>query len=63
MQGLKFAHVRYPYCGESIRVEVDCSVERQDYIEDCSVCCRPIEFDVIVDERGNPRVSVTREDD
>jgi hypothetical protein len=32
-----------PYCGEPIEVYVDPGGgEQQDYIEDCSVCCRPI---------------------
>lgn len=32
-----------PYCGEPIEVYVDLGGgEQQDYIEDCSVCCRPI---------------------
>jgi hypothetical protein len=31
-----------PYCGEGIEVVIDMSVEHQEYIEDCSVCCRPI---------------------
>ena len=31
-----------PYCGESITVLVDTSVDEQDYVEDCFVCCRPI---------------------
>lgn len=34
--------IQCPYCGEAIEVLVDCSVDEQDYIEDCSVCCRPI---------------------
>lgn len=33
-----------PYCGETISVLVDTSVSSQTYIEDCSVCCRPIQF-------------------
>jgi hypothetical protein len=37
-----------PYCGEPIELVVDTSVEHQDYIEDCSVCCRPIELSVHV---------------
>jgi hypothetical protein len=36
-----------PYCGSSISIVVDPTVERQDYIEDCEVCCRPIEFILI----------------
>ncbi len=37
-----------PYCGEPIDILVDTSVESQSYIEDCSVCCRPIEMSVFV---------------
>jgi hypothetical protein len=36
------ATVDCPYCGERIELVVDCSVEQQEYTEDCSVCCRPI---------------------
>lgn len=36
--------VSCPFCGETISVSVDPTVSRQDYIEDCSVCCRPIVF-------------------
>ena len=32
-----------PYCGEEISMVLDMSVHRQTYIEDCEVCCRPIE--------------------
>ena len=42
--------VECPFCGESITVFVDCSVERQSYIEDCAVCCRPIQFQVLCEE-------------
>jgi hypothetical protein len=49
--------VQCPYCWESIEVLIDCSVEAQEYIEDCQVCCRPIVFDVLVDEDGCPSVT------
>ncbi|NCQ34286.1 CPXCG motif-containing cysteine-rich protein [bacterium] len=42
MPNLQTATIPCPYCGESIEIFVDCSVPRQQYIEDCSVCCRPI---------------------
>lgn len=38
-----------PYCGEPITVLVDPSVVDQQYVEDCSVCCRPIALTVTVD--------------
>lgn len=37
-----------PYCGEEISMVLDTSVERQKYIEDCEVCCRPIEITYVV---------------
>jgi len=33
-----------PYCGEEISMILDLSVPRQVYIEDCEVCCSPIEI-------------------
>jgi len=41
-----------PYCGEHFETVVDISGGDQDYIEDCPVCCRPIEFRVRVDSQG-----------
>ena len=39
-----------PYCGERIEILIDCSVPRQSYIEDCSVCCKPISLDVSTED-------------
>jgi len=39
-----------PYCGESIDVLVDCSAGHQEYVEDCSVCCRPITIRIEIEE-------------
>ncbi|WP_084399713.1 CPXCG motif-containing cysteine-rich protein [Pseudotamlana agarivorans] len=33
-----------PYCWESISVLIDSSIKTQKYIEDCEVCCNPIEI-------------------
>lgn len=52
-----------PYCGEIISVLLDCSVEQQEYIEDCQVCCRPINFNVQTTEEGEPIVVVSNEND
>ena len=32
-----------PYCGQRISMLLDLSISTQSYIEDCEVCCRPIE--------------------
>jgi len=45
-------HYNCPYCGESISSLLDLSIDAQRYIEDCEVCCQPIEiaYSVIDDE-------------
>ena len=39
-----------PYCGEQISMVVDLSVREQTYVEDCEVCCRPIEVRYTVED-------------
>ncbi|MGB2635293.1 MAG: CPXCG motif-containing cysteine-rich protein [Candidatus Acidiferrum sp.] len=39
-----------PYCGEEISMVLDLSVRRQTYVEDCEVCCRPIEISYSVED-------------
>jgi len=41
-----------PYCGEEIEVDIELLEEAQSFIEDCSVCCRPIEFEARTAEDG-----------
>ncbi|WP_339661318.1 CPXCG motif-containing cysteine-rich protein [Croceibacter atlanticus] len=35
-----------PYCWETISMLLDTSVRQQVYVEDCEVCCNPIEVEV-----------------
>jgi hypothetical protein len=35
-----------PHCGELFPLLVDTSVSEQQFIEDCSVCCRPIQLTI-----------------
>ena len=39
-----------PYCGETISMILDTSVEGQSYTEDCEVCCHPIEISYEVED-------------
>ncbi len=39
-----------PYCGEEISMVLDDSISRQTYIEDCEVCCRPIEIAYTIED-------------
>lgn len=42
-----------PYCGETVDVLIDeGSGEAQRYVEDCPVCCRPWEVEVVQSENG-----------
>ncbi len=38
-----------PYCWEEISMLMDSSIRNQIYIEDCEVCCNPIEIKVVFD--------------
>ena len=54
--------IQCPFCWETIGILIDCSVDSQEYIEDCQVCCRPILFDVAFDDDGYPTVSVSSDE-
>jgi transcription elongation factor Elf1 len=41
-----------PYCGEEISMVLDVSVRRQTYVEDCEVCCRPIEISYSIEDNA-----------
>jgi hypothetical protein len=56
-----FVTVQCPYCGESFETAVDWSAGAFRYIEDCQVCCQPIELAGDVDGDGTPLgVTATR---
>lgn len=59
---LPSVNVQCPYCGEPITLLIDDSVDRQRYVEDCQVCCRPIEVTVVL-ESGAPQVHVAADSD
>jgi hypothetical protein len=49
----QFAGIPCPYCGETIQVRLDLSAGDQSYIEDCEVCCQPIQLGVQLGEDGS----------
>jgi len=63
MNELESKNIHCPYCGEFIEVLIDCSIESQNYIEDCQVCCHPINFDVSVNQSGGLTVLVKHENE
>jgi hypothetical protein len=48
-----FADIDCPYCGEVINIRLDLSAGSQSYVEDCQVCCQPIQVAVQVAEDGS----------
>ena len=63
MNEIKEQSIYCPYCGENISVLVDCSEEQQEYIEDCQVCCRPININVQYDANGELDLQVRHENE
>lgn len=51
-----------PYCGESNQIMVDCSVSSQEYIEECQICCKPINIYINVDN-NNVQINATSENE
>jgi hypothetical protein len=47
-----FVTLSCPYCAESYGVAVDLSAGSQSYIEDCQVCCQPINLQLTVTDSG-----------
>ncbi|HST45754.1 MAG TPA: CPXCG motif-containing cysteine-rich protein [Luteimonas sp.] len=58
-----FASGLCPYCGEPIELAIDGSIESQHYVEDCQVCCRPIEVSATVDAEGDATLVLRTGDD
>ena len=63
MQSLQTATIQCPYCWEEIEVLVDGSISDQEYIEDCSVCCKPITLSVEVADGEVLSIEARSEDD
>ncbi|AXX94429.1 MULTISPECIES: CPXCG motif-containing cysteine-rich protein [Arcobacter] len=48
---MKEIHIQCPYCLQAISILLDTGVyEYTTVVEDCEVCCRPIEVSYIVED-------------
>ena len=63
MECLKEYTLLCPYCGEEFETTIDCSAGSQQYIEDCYVCCRPIQMSIQVEAGCLQNVEVWAEDE
>lgn len=54
--------VKCPYCGEYIVLQpIEKTAEEQRYVEDCPVCCRPMNVIVDIEDDGAVLVTVESE--
>jgi hypothetical protein len=52
-----------PFCGETIELVLDPGGgDTQTYIEDCEVCCRPMQVNVVYARDGRARARIVRAD-
>ena len=57
---LETCAVQCPYCGETIEVDVEPLEETQSFIEDCTVCCRPIQYEATSNSSGELEIVASR---
>lgn len=63
MAALDSVLIQCPYCWETLDIGVDPSVQEQEYVEDCQVCCQPILLKVTIDDDLTPHVEAHAENE
>lgn len=48
----EFVDVECPYCWETFETQVDLTAGSTGYVEDCQVCCQPIDLAIEVGDDG-----------
>ena len=51
----RFVNVQCPYCAEMYETQVDLTAGSFTHIEDCQICCQPIELYIEVNDAGRLR--------
>ena len=49
-----------PYCWANISILITPDAEFQHYIEDCEVCCNPIEFEIVLNEAQITKFEISK---
>ena len=57
---LETRSVQCPYCGETVELDIEPLEEAQTFIEDCSVCCKPIQYEVVMNADDEIEIIATR---
>ena len=56
---MDYVEILCPWCGELIDIAIEADVHGK-MVQDCEVCCQPIQLDVRRDEWGDPDLTVER---
>ena len=60
---LESHYIQCPYCWEQVELSIENAIEEQQYIEDCQVCCNPIDIIVKIAPDGSAQVEAKQEND
>jgi len=52
-----------PYCGEIIFLLIDPSMQLQEYVEDCQVCCSPIVISIEITHNEDILINTRKENE
>jgi hypothetical protein len=63
MIGEEEIFIQCPYCWQAISMVFESNYPKQDYIEDCEVCCNPIQIYYDLNEEGHIQVDVKKLND
>lgn len=61
MEATQYVVIACPYCGESYETSVDLTGGSFEYVEDCQICCQPIDLKVEVNEASELHSVVPRQ--
>ena len=49
-EATQYVVIACPYCGESFETKIDLTCGSFDYVEDCQICCQPINLKIAVND-------------
>ena len=53
-----------PYCGEETELDIeDMEEDHQIFVQDCQICCRPLQIEVMFDREFGRNITLRREDE
>jgi hypothetical protein len=53
-----------PYCGEQVQLEIDASGgTHQTFVEDCPICCRPWDVEVLYNDEDGWNATLRKADE